>query len=180
MSAPIDYPNQQSERFLLRRLKQSDIEPWVEFFSDNPNLAYLAIRTNAQQDGHSDLEWSKKWMQKQFDRYRTTGFGLLAIISKQTGEIVGQAGISEKTINGKLEHEVAYSLLPRFWKQGIAHEVSQVLIEFAIKHKINQRLISIIHIENEGSIKVAEKNGMTVQSESEYLGMKVYIFGRLI
>ncbi len=181
IKAPADYANLQSERFVLRRLSHEDIDPWKDFFSDNPNLPYLAIFINESDSEHFTRRgWSEKWMQKQFKRYKDNGFGLLAIESKETGKLVGQAGISEKLIDGKIEHEIAYSLLPRFWRQGIAHEVSKVLIDYAIKHQINQRVISLIHLDNIGSIRVAEKNGMTVHSKTNYLGMEVYVYGRYI
>jgi RimJ/RimL family protein N-acetyltransferase len=179
--APADYANLQSKRFVLRRLSTQDIEPWSEFFADNPNLPFLAIFIKERDTEHvTRRDWSEKWMEKQFKRYTDNGFGLLAIVSKETGRLVGQAGISQKLIDGNIEHEIAYSILPSFWRQGIAHEVSEVLINYATEHQINRRVISLIHLDNIGSIRVAEKNGMTVHSKTNYLGMEVYVYGRYI
>lgn len=178
LAANSDYRHHESDRLILRPLRQSDIVKWAVFFENNPNLAYLGLTSSNETNNFTNLDWSKKWINIQFDRYQTTGYGMLAVICKQSGELIGQMGILQKEIEGRVEHEIGYSLLPKCWGRGYASEMSSVLVDYAIKHKVNNRIISIIHVDNIASQKVAEKNAMKVLFESTYAEMKVFIYGR--
>jgi len=168
----MDYFNQESERLTYRRLEESDRGSWAEFFNNNPNIPYLGIPDDMPLEAMLD-----KWFGMQFERYNENGFGMLAAISKVTGELIGQTGILKKEINGQTEYEIAYSLKPKFWRQGYASEMSQTMKRFFIEHKINTRVISIIHKDNIGSVKVAQRNGMAHLFDVEYSGMDCFVYG---
>ena len=60
----MNYFKQSSERLRFRKLNESDIPKWIEFFIDNDKLAFLGI----------DLSQSKEalaegWIRAQFQRY---------------------------------------------------------------------------------------------------------------
>lgn len=169
-----------SKRCDFRSLVESDIAPWTEFFKDNPNLAFLGLTHAESTTNNNYKDWSKMWINKQFERYQESGYGMLAVIDKTSKQLIGQAGISQKLVDNNIEHEIAYSFLPKYWHKGYASEVSAKMVECAIKEKVNQQIISIIHIDNIGSEKVAIKNGMSILRQSEYLGMPVNIFARSI
>lgn len=169
----MDYFNQESERLIFRKLTKEDIPSWVEFFVDNDRLRFLGIR-----------DWSKSkevlaenWVLAQLDRYEKQGLGHLAVEVKESGEFIGMGGILPRELNGKKEYEVSYSLKPRFWKKGYGTEMAKQMKAFGLKNIDTDRLISIIEIENEDSIHVAKKNGMSALFNTEFLGMKVVVYG---
>jgi ribosomal-protein-alanine N-acetyltransferase len=178
MTQATHYYQHETERLFLHRLQKSEIADWAVFFDNNPNLPYLGLISSNETKDYTNLDWSKKWIGIQFERYQQTGYGLLAVISKETGELIGQAGILQKEIENKTEHEIAYSLLPNEWGKGYASEMSSVLVDYAIEHQINSRIISIIHIDNIASQNVARKNKMAILFKSRYAEMDVYIYGR--
>lgn len=175
-----NYFQHETERLTLRRLQPSDIKKWASFFDNNPGLAYLGLISSNETEDYTNLDWSKKWIDIQFERYQQTSYGMLAVICKETGKLIGQAGISQKDIEGNIEHEIGYSLLPCEWGKGYASEMSSVLVDYAIRHQVNSRIISIIHIDNIASQNVARKNKMKVLFKSRYAEMDVYIYGRNI
>ncbi len=79
-------------------------------------------------------------------------------------------------IEGAIELEIGYSILPKFWHRGYASEAAKKCRDFAFENNFADSLISIIHIDNLGSQKVAKNNGMTASSQSEYKGMPVDIY----
>lgn len=169
----MDYFNQESERLIFRKLTKEDIPSWVEFFVDNDRLHFLGIR-----------DWSKSkevlaenWVLAQLDRYEKQGLGHLAVEVKESGEFIGMGGILPRELHGKKEYEVSYSLKPRFWKKGYGTEMAKQMKAFGVKNIDTDRLISIIEIENEDSIHVAKKNGMFALFNTEFLGMKVVVYG---
>ena len=168
----MDYFNQESERLIFRKLTFLDESAWSDFFTDNPNLPFLGMPKSL-----TVREYPREWIALQLDRYQETGFGGLAAISKITGELIGISGIVKKTINKLEEYEVTYSLLPRYWRQGYGFEMASTMKQYAIRHKVHPRVISIIHKDNVGSIGVANKNGMTYLFDVSYKYMPCQVYG---
>jgi ribosomal-protein-alanine N-acetyltransferase len=168
----MDYYSQQTERLALRKLTEADIETWAEFFVDNPDGRFVAVDFSLDK-----LTSSKFWIDKQLDRYANNQFGLLAAINKATGNFVGMGGILTRELNDKAEFEIGYSLLPEYWGQGFATEIATQMRRFGLANNVSDKFISIIHKENEGSMNVARKNGMTNLYETTFYEMPVIVFG---
>lgn len=168
----MNYYSQETERLFLRKLTEADIETWAEFFVDNPDGRFVAVDFSLDK-----LSSSKFWIDKQLERYANNQFGLLAAIDKASGNFIGMGGILTRELNGKAEFEIGYSLLPAFWGKGYATEIAVQMKRFGLANNISDKFISIIHKENEASMNVARKNGMTNLRESTFLGMEVFVFG---
>ncbi len=168
----MDYFKQESTRLHFRKLTENDIPTWIEFFENNDSLGYLGIDLSNPKE-----TLAKNWILKQLDRYSNQGFGHLAVEIKATNEFIGMGGILPRELHGRKEYEIAYSLLPKFWKQGFGTEIAQTMRDFGFQHIETDRFISIIDKENLASIHVAKKNGMQILFETEFLGMSVYVFG---
>ena len=168
----MNYFNQDSERLKFRKLTPKDIPSWIEFFVDNNRLQYLGM----------DLEKSKEtlakeWINAQLVRYEKQGLGHLAVELKANGQFIGMGGILPRELNGIKEYEIAYSLKPNFWGKGYATEIAKKMKRFGCEYINTNRFISIIDIGNVESANVARKNGMNVLLRTEYLGMKVDVYG---
>ncbi len=166
-----DYFHQQSERLLFRKLTRQDIDVWTTFFVNNHSLKYLGIDLDK-----TPKEQASNWIEKQLLRYQNSGFGHLAVELKTTREFIGVGGILPREIEGQKEYEIAYSLIPTFWKKGYVTEIAQQLKKIGFQYLDCKQLISIIAKENAPSINVALKNGMKVHSEMTFLGMNVSIY----
>ena len=168
----MDYYSQETERLILRKLTENDIDTWAEFFVDNPNARFIGLDLSLPKNA-----LSKIWVDKQLKRYADKQFGQLAAIEKSTGNFVGLGGLLTRNLNDKDEFEISYSVLPKFWGKGFATEIAVQMKQFATRNNISDKFISIIHKENEGSMNVAMKNGMTNLYETTFLGMEVFVFG---
>jgi len=166
------YFEQESEHFYYRKMSMDNIATWSGFFIHNDRLRFLGIDPT----GKSKNELSQVWIQKQLDRYEAFGLGHLAAFAKENNELTGVAGILPKTIEGAIMYEVAYSLLPEHWGKGYATEMAQQMKHFGFSHLKLESMISIIHIENYDSAKVAIKNGMTIWKNTTYMDMDVQIY----
>ena len=77
----------------------------------------------------------------------------------ETGKVIGFCGI--KYLPEIDLPEVGYRFLKEFWGKGIATEAAKACVEFAKNDLKVDKLVALIIPENIGSIKVAEKLGMT-------------------
>lgn len=168
----MDYFNQESERLKFRKLNLDDINAWTSFFENNDRLTFLGI--DITKDPRT---LSTEWIHKQLERYKNEGLGHLAVIEKDTGNFIGMGGILPRILNEKPEYEIAYSLKPNYWGKGYGTEIAQQMRLFGTEKGIATSFISIIHKDNKASKHVATKNGMKVQYKTEFMGMKVYVYG---
>jgi [ribosomal protein S5]-alanine N-acetyltransferase len=165
------YLNQSSQRLTFRKLTEADIPVWTEFFIDNETLPFLGIDLTK-----SPHEQAQNWIQIQLERYKNNDYGHLAAIEKDTGLFIGMGGILPREIDSESYFEIAYSLKKEFWGKGYGTEIAMQMKQYGRANKVAEHFISIIHKENIASIKVAEKNGMTVLREMIYNDMPVFVY----
>ena len=161
---------QESERLSFRKLEASDFETWLPFHQNR-------LSSNFWEGLPIDPKLAcKHWFDKAFRRYDNKLGGMNVLIQKHTNEFIGQCGLLVQTVDGIKELEIGYSILPQFWKQGYATEAAKKCSIFAKENDFVQSLISIIHIDNLPSQKVALKNGMHLDKTTVYDNNPVHIF----
>jgi len=161
--------NIKTPRLVFRKIKPEDADPWMEFFNSAEALRFLPFKQYSR-------DACNEWIERQELRYKTSRSGLCALIDRESGELVGQCGLLLQEINNRQEIEISYHLIPKNWKQGYAIEAAIAAKEYVFKNKLADSLISIIHIDNINSQKVAIRNGMRIERQMSWLGYPVYIF----
>lgn len=167
----MDYFNQVSDRLYFRRVAPSDILSWESFFINNDGLKFLGVDLSK---GPTVL--SEEWIHNQLLRYKKEGYGLLAVIEKSSQLLIGMGGIIPREVDGTKDYEIAYSLKPEYWGKGYGTEIALKIKDFGRESQLSQRFISIIDKANLRSIRVAEKNGMSIERETTFLGLDVFIY----
>lgn len=151
----------ETERLVLRRLLPDDLDRLFELYRDPEIRRYFPEGTLTYEETKEELEWFLN------GHPRHPELGLWATIHKDTGEFIGRCGLLPWTINGRAEVEVAYLLAKEYWGQGLATEAAQAIVDYAFDRLHLTRLICMIYAENQASIAVATRIGMTFESEEE-------------
>ena len=107
----------------------------------------------------------RRWLDWTFGNYREHGFGLWAVTLKETGEFIGDCGITMQPIHGQWLPEIGYHINKRFWRQGYASEAAAECIRVAFERFGFPAVYSYMNAENEPSWRTAMKNGMTFVEE---------------
>jgi len=108
----------------------------------------------------SDAE-ARKWLDKQIDNYETLGFGLWAAVLKETGEMIGQCGLTMQNYRDIQVLEVGYLFQKSFWGKGYATEAAAACRNYAFEKLNATEVFSIIRDTNTASQNVALRIGMT-------------------
>ncbi|MEI8278489.1 MAG: GNAT family N-acetyltransferase [Bacteroidota bacterium] len=145
----------ETKRLNTRCLTVDDIPAWTEYFQDKVGTTFIPNDTQLQPE-----ERAAEWITITMDRYVTYGTGLQALITKDAGVLVGICGVLRQEVKGKIEFEIGYHLLRRYWGMGYATEAARRFRDYAFENNIAESLISIIHPLNFLSQNVAMRNGM--------------------
>ncbi len=157
---------QETERLKFRPLKLEDFDSWVDIFKIKNIVKYLDLDPKL-----SESELCKIWFDKAFHRYENDLGGMNVLIDKKTNRLVGQCGLLIQTIENIERLEIVYSILPEFWNQGFASESAIKCKNYAFENDFAQSLISMIHIDNLSSEKVAIKNGMAFEKKLNFFNI---------
>ena len=144
----------ETERLRLRELVPEDYGALCFMLRDAETMY-------AYEHAFSEAE-AREWLQRQFDRYAEYGFGLWAVILKETGELIGQCGLTMQD-GGNFGRvlEVGYIFNRSFWHRGYAAEAARACKEHAFDKLGAKEVFSIIRDGNTASVKVALRNGMS-------------------
>ncbi len=162
----------ETSRLSIRPLTGNDTKDWSPFFINNPSDKFLALSFNTE----PIKEQANAWIERQLLRYKENRYGLLALIDKSAGDLIGMSGLLSQDVNGQPELEIGYHILPKYWGKGLATEAAIHFKEYAFNNNLTDSVISIIHIDNVLSQRVAEKNGMNKTIYTTYYNMPVYIY----
>lgn len=164
--------NLESNRLITRFLKRSDASVWADFFADKDAVEFFpscGLKTN--------LECAKHMINKQLLRYSNNHFGHQVIIEKETKNFIGICGLLTQEVDNIIEIEVGYHIFKKYWGKGFAPEAAKLFIDYAFENDLTNSVISVIHVGNIKSQKVAEKNSMTREKKTRYSdGEDVYIY----
>ena len=90
----------ETERLSLRELTQDDYPALCRILQDE-RVMY------AYEGAFSDAE-VQEWLDRQLARYKKWGFGLWAAVLKETGEVIGQCGLTMQLWKEREVLEIGY------------------------------------------------------------------------
>lgn len=141
-----------TKRLLLREMQQSDYKDLCKMLQDK-DVMY------AYEGPFSDEE-AQNWLNKMLYRYQEDGFGLYAVILKETGEMIGQCGLTLQDYKNEKVVEIGYLFRKAYWHKGYAIESANACKEYAFTVLDVEEVFSIIRDTNIASQNVARRNGM--------------------
>lgn len=142
----------ETERLVLREMEQGDLDDLAQMLQDPQGM--LAYEHDFTPEEVQD------WLDRQRDRYARYGYGLWAACRKDSGEMVGQVGLTWQPCEGAEVLEVGYLLKRRFWHQGYAREAAAACRDYAFTVLGAEKVHAVIKADNLPSIRVARALGM--------------------
>ena len=147
----------ETERLILREMRQGDYSDLCKILQD-PGVMYAY-------EGAFSNEETQNWLDKQLARYTEHGFGLWAVVLRESGEMIGQCGLTMQKVGEDEVLEIGYLFQKAFWHKGYATEAATACREYAFEKLDADEVFSIIRDTNKASQNVARRNGMTVKAE---------------
>lgn len=142
-----------TSRLLLRPLSLEDEPVLAGVLSDAETMRWYPHPFSREE--------VRDWIERQMGRY-SSSTGLLGMVEKESGSLIGDCGVVWQDVEGQMELEVGYHVHRECWNRGFATEAAGAMTDFAFGHLGVDHVISMIRPENVASWRVAEKNGFAM------------------
>ena len=142
-----------TERTYLREMTLSDLDRLYEIYAEHGMTDYVEDLFARDEEE----EYIKHYIDNMYFFY---GYGMWLVCLKDTGEIIGRAGIEQRNTSGDTLLEMGYLISARYQHQGYASEVIDELIRFAKDNLYDFDSINVfIRPGNDASVNLIKHKG---------------------
>ena len=147
----------ETPRLLLREYQPDDLMGLHVILSDAITMQFWPAPFTP--------EATRSWIERQIASYAKRGYGRWAVIGRESGEQIGDAGFMDANINGRDEVDLGYIIHYPYWRQGFAVEAAGACLAYARAHLPIGRVVANMPHDHLASQRVAERLGMSSAGE---------------
>lgn len=147
----------ETERCFLRETVPEDVDAFYEIYSAPEMTRYTE---DLYESKISERAYIREYIEKVYHYFE---FGVWTVVLKETGEIIGRAGLNVR--EGYDMPELGYVIGKPWQGKGIATEVCSGVLKYAADEFGFEKVMTLIQEENKASLQVAKKLGFQVQEE---------------
>lgn len=157
-------------RLFLREMTPDDFAALYTILADSDIMQHYPYTFDESRVRH--------WIDRNIERYKTDGFGLWAVCLRETGEMIGDCGLTLQNIHGQIQPEIGYHIAKAHQRRGYAKEAAQAVRDWAFENTGFDMLYSYMKSTNLPSIATAKANGMTFLEEyTDSEGEQTVVYG---
>jgi RimJ/RimL family protein N-acetyltransferase len=161
----------ETERLILRNMTTDDAKFILELVNEPSFIQNIGDRhVRTMEDACAYI------LNGPVKSYEKNGFGLWAMVLKETNEPIGMCGLIKRDTLDDVD--IGYALFPKFWSKGYAVEAARATKQYAKDIAGLKRLVGIVDPTNQGSIRVLEKIGLRyekmVQLSADDIELKLF------
>ena len=141
----------ETQRLFLRQMTEADYDALHAVLSDPDVMRHYPHPFDESQ--------IHAWISRNIERYRVFGFGLWAVCLKNTGEMIGDCGLSMQIIHGQIRPEIGYHIRRDQQRKGYAKEAACAVRDWAFENTPFSEICSCMKYSNEASSRTAMSYG---------------------
>ena len=149
----------QTQRLILREMNEEDYSALYAVLGDSDIMSHYPYTFDEQR--------VRNWIKRNTERYAVFGFGLWAVVLRETGEMIGDCGLTMQFINGQIKPEIGYHIRKDCQRRGYAREAAAMCRDWAFENTPFNVLYSYMKSTNMPSYSTAASIGMKQVDEYE-------------
>jgi RimJ/RimL family protein N-acetyltransferase len=153
----------ETERLILRKFEESDIDAIFEMRSDAEVMRFIREPQNRDE--------TINWLKLVSSHWQDEKIGFCAVIEKSSGKVIGWCGLWRLKETG--ETEVGYAIDKEYWGKGLAVEAARAFLEYGFTKLNLEKIVAVARPENKASRRVMEKLGMHYDYAGEFYGRQL-------
>jgi len=152
-----------TERLLLRRWQDRDLEPFAALNND-PEVMRFFPSTIDRLQSQAIIERTEK-------SFSENGYGLWAVEEQASGDFIGFVGLASPRFEATFTPcvEVGWRLAQKFWGKGYAQEAARAAMKDGFDRLGLAEIVSFTATINLPSIKVMERLQMTRDHQNDFM-----------
>ena len=149
-------PTLTTARLVLRPFSRADLDALVPIHSE-PSFWWYPLRSAMSEDE------TAAFLARVIERYDTDGFGVEALVDRESGALIGWAGLAVPHFLPEIlpAVEVGWRLAASHRGRGLATEAGSAAVRWGFTEGGLERIVSIYEPENAASGRVMKKLGFT-------------------
>lgn len=159
----------ETERLMLHSFREEDVDRMTQLFANRDFMRFsLGVFTERRQTIaflEKVMGWDCAGIPSQF-----------AVVPRGEDVIIGYCGFFYHPEDAIEDIEIGYRLHPDYWNRGLITEAARAVRDHGFRDWNLARVISLIHPENNPSRRVAEKNGMKVETKITFRGFPTLVY----
>ena len=161
-----------TKRTYLREMTLSDLDRLYEIYAEDGMTDYT--------EDLYEIDEEKEYIKHYIDNiYFFYGYGMWLVCLRDSGRVIGRAGIEQRTVGDETLLEIGYLISREYQHQGYASEVIDELIKFASENLTEFDTLNVfIRPGNEASINLVKRKGFEKAScnSSKMDGLQRYTY----
>ena len=142
----------ETPRLLLREMMPEDFDALYAVLADSDIMQHYPCTF--------DEARVRGWIARNMERYRKDGFGLWAVVLKESGEMIGDCGLTMQCIDGQWLPEIGYHIRRDCQRRGYAGEAACAVRDWAFEQKGYDSVYAYMKYTNLPSAATAMHMGM--------------------
>lgn len=137
----------ETERLFLREMTEGDFDALFAVLADSDIMEHYPYTF--------DEERVRGWIRRNQERYEIFGFGLWAVCLKESGEMIGDCGLTMQNIDGVIKPEIGYHIRKEHQRKGYAKEAATAVRDWTFTNTPFQMIYSYMKYTNAPSVATA-------------------------
>ncbi len=113
----------ETPRTRIRETTVADVDTFYEIYADPEVTAYME---DLFKDPEEEKLYTRNYIEQIYGFYE---YGIWTVLDRETGDIIGRAGITDR--DGSTVPEIGYMIRKEYRKKGYAYEVCRALLDYA-------------------------------------------------
>ena len=157
----------ETPRLRLRPLEEPDLDALLRIFADPSGVPHFPRALSPDE--------VRPLLARHRALHAERGLGLRAVVLRETGETIGDCGVSPLMVDGFETLELGYHLVRAQWGRGYATEAARAVLQDA-RSRGAGRVVSLVLPENAPSRRVAERLGARVEGTTLHAGLPHLVY----
>ena len=137
----------ETERLFLREMTPDDYDALFRVLGDPDIMQHYPYTF--------DEKRIRNWIERNMERYRIFGFGLWAVCLKDTGEMIGDCGLTMQMIGSVIKPEIGYHIRADHQRKGFAREAAAAVRDWTFENTPFREIYSYMKYTNIPSARSA-------------------------
>lgn len=147
----------ETKRCRVREMTVEDVDDFYRIYAEPSITEYME---DLFEDRDEEIAYTKDYIEKVYAFYN---YGMWAILEKESGAVIGRAGITWR--EGYDVPELGFVIGAPWQRRGYAFEVCEAILLYAKEELLMEQVQALVRMGNEKSLRLCEKLGFTQDKE---------------